>query len=93
MVNTVMVARLLSVSSFLGQLGNIINSGSLQTKIISWPSIIIRPILYIDCQNQMYMYPGSVTIRSTCISRGCRIGSRIYLKWVQILQRMARLVT
>ena len=56
----------------------------------SWPSIISRPIFYIDCQNQMYMYPGSVTIKSTCISRGCRIGSRISLKWVQILQRMAR---
>ena len=26
----------------------------------------------IDCQNQMFMYPGSVTIKS--ISRGCRIG-------------------
>ena len=47
----------------------------------------------IDCQNQMFMYQGSVTIRS--ISRGCRIGSRISLKWVQMLQNlmMARLVT
>ena len=41
----------------------------------------------IDCQNQMFMYPGSVTIRS--IFRGCRIGSRISLKWAQILQMMA----
>ena len=36
------------------------------------------------------MYPGSNTIRS--ISRECWIGSRISLKGVQILQRMALLV-
>ena len=36
------------------------------------------------------MYPWSGTIRS--ISRECRIGSRISLKGVQVLQRMARLV-
>ena len=37
------------------------------------------------------MYPGSITIRS--LSRECWIGSRISLKGVQILQRMALLVT
>ena len=36
------------------------------------------------------MYPGSNAIRS--ISRECWIGSRISLKGVQILQRMALLV-
>ena len=36
------------------------------------------------------MYPGSITIRS--ISRECSISSRISLKGVQILQRMALLV-
>ena len=73
----------------------LLNNGTglifLDDPFFSWPAIISRPILHIDCQNQMYMYPGSVTIRS--ISRGCRIGARISLKWVQILQRMARLVT
>ena len=36
------------------------------------------------------MYPGSITIRS--LSGECWIGSRISLKGVQILQRMALLV-
>ena len=47
-------------------------------------------VLYLDCQNQGYMYPGSITIKS--ISRECWIGSKISLKGVQILQRMALLV-
>ena len=38
----------------------------------------------------MYKKPGSVTIRS--ISSKCRIGSKISLKGVPILQRIARLV-
>ena len=47
-------------------------------------------MLYLNCHNQMYRYRWSGTIRS--ISRECRIGTRISLKGVQILQRMARLV-
>ena len=85
--------RVTSAQNHLGSEPLLNNGTGVKFRVIHFSVSLLlsvgHPLIY--CQNQMFMYPGSVTIRS--IYRGCRIRSRISLKWVQILQMMARLVT
>ena len=107
MVNAVMVARLLTCVQFSGSAQQYykFRVTSDQNHCSSEPLLnngtgVIFGMIHFSCGLLLSVDQSStltVKIECTCIqrgiSRGCRIGSIISLKWVQILQMMARLVT